>query len=50
MLNDLELDQAIFCMTNMGPRISVNDLDVTTKDDLKLGSTLGAGLSIMLKS
>lgn len=46
MLSDLELEQLIYCLTNMGPRISVNDLDVATKGELKLGLRWGAGCGI----
>lgn len=34
MLSDMELEQMVFCLTNMGPKISVNDLDVATKSEL----------------
>lgn len=46
MLSDLELEQLIFCLTNMGPRISLNDLDVEPKTQLKLGLRWGAGCGI----
>ena len=37
MLNDLEVEQLFYILTNMSPKISIKDLDVTKKAELWLG-------------
>ena len=38
MLSDLQLEQLLFCLTGLSPKISVKDLDVKTRSQLKPGS------------
>lgn len=40
----MEVEQMVYCLTNLGPRVSVNDLDVSGKAELTLGWGWGTGL------
>ena len=50
MLSELQLEQLLYCLTGLSPKISVKDLDVKTRSQLKPDSNLWRGFEIWAAS
>ena len=44
MLSELQLEQLLYCLTGLSPKISVKDLDVKTRSQLKPDSKFVEGI------